>query len=176
MTATRGLPLSVDPSERLLVRFIKKCDMPTDNGCWVWNKKSIDKKYPYTWHNSRPVSAHRLSYALFVDDIPGGKLIMHHCDNPRCVNPEHLSLGSDSDNRIDCERKGRRTYKLKTHCPRGHELNEINTFFYHRFPGGPRKYKGCKICRVARVIKWKKERKLRDESKNRDSLLHVFER
>lgn len=51
--------------------------------------------------------AHRVAYVIAKGDIPDGAVVMHSCDNPRCVNPDHLSLGTQSDNLSDAARKGR---------------------------------------------------------------------
>lgn len=51
--------------------------------------------------------AHRLAYRLFVGPIPRGMYVCHHCDNPRCINPAHLFVGTAADNHLDCETKGR---------------------------------------------------------------------
>ena len=51
--------------------------------------------------------AHRLSYTIFVGDIPDGMLVLHSCDNPACINPEHLFLGTQSDNIMDALKKKR---------------------------------------------------------------------
>lgn len=78
------------------------------NGCWDWNGTPMQIwGYGRIKINGRPHKAHRLSYQLFVGDIPDGMLVCHKCDRPICVNPDHLFLGTDLDNQRDCCRKGR---------------------------------------------------------------------
>jgi len=78
--------------------------------CWVWNGPRSDKGYG-TWHFSNNsyvlVSTHRFIWTAVNGEIPEELLVLHRCDNPPCVNPEHLFLGSYSDNTQDCIRKGR---------------------------------------------------------------------
>jgi hypothetical protein len=81
----------------------------TDN-CWIWTGGTV-RGYGLatnTIDNSKKqIYAHRLSWCLFNGGILGGMLVLHKCDNPSCVNPEHLFLGSHKDNAIDRESKGR---------------------------------------------------------------------
>ena len=76
------------------------------SGCWLWIGNS-NGRYGQIRTDNKNVSAHRLSWQLFKGDIPLGKQVLHRCDTPSCVNPEHLFLGTPSDNTRDSMKKGR---------------------------------------------------------------------
>ena len=77
------------------------------DGCWVWTSQK-DNGYGRIWANGRPRWAHRVAYQLYVGEIPDGLCVCHHCDNPSCVNPAHMFLGTKADNTHDCMSKGRK--------------------------------------------------------------------
>lgn len=77
--------------------------------CWLW-KGSVNRKgygQISTKRGSRPLQTHRLSYELHVGPIPEGKMVLHKCDNPRCVRPDHLFLGTAKENTADMMQKER---------------------------------------------------------------------
>jgi hypothetical protein len=92
-------------------RFWKHVEKRGEDECWIWVGSSKNKKSGYGsfWDNEtkRSLLAHRVSYLLFVGLIPQGKLVMHSCDNQKCVNPKHLSLGTHKLNGEDKAIKGR---------------------------------------------------------------------
>lgn len=75
--------------------------------CWHWIGKTNGLGYGRMSYKGKSSVAHRLSYEAFVGKIPTGLFVLHKCDNRLCINPDHLFLGTYSDNRIDCLKKGR---------------------------------------------------------------------
>lgn len=77
--------------------------------CWEWAGGTLSKDgYGRMKIDGRHVMVHRVSYEMFVEKIPDGKLVLHKCDNPPCANPAHLFLGTNRENALDCLAKGRR--------------------------------------------------------------------
>jgi len=91
--------------ERFLTFINKK-----ENGCWEWNRYLDKDGYGQFKPNkkSNPKRAHRFSYELYVGKIPKGLFVCHKCDNPSCVNPEHLFIGTNKDNVRDMILKNRK--------------------------------------------------------------------
>ena len=77
----------------------------TEN-CWLW-KAGVIGDYGTFMFRGKPHRAHRVSWILAHGDIPEGLDVLHKCDTPKCVNPDHLFLGTQTDNTRDCESKGR---------------------------------------------------------------------
>lgn len=77
-----------------------------DNDCWLWTG-SKRGAYGKIKNSRKSLLSHRVSYELHFGVIPNGMLVCHRCDIPGCVNPNHLFLGTQSDNLKDCRDKGR---------------------------------------------------------------------
>ena len=83
------------------------------NGCIEWNRALKDDGYGITQHGGKLFRVHRLMFELCYGEQPCSVVVMHKCDNRKCINRYHLSVGSQSDNIADCYRKGRFGTKLK---------------------------------------------------------------
>lgn len=95
---------------------------PTE-GCWEW----VGCKYHHGYGQYGREYAHRVMWEWKHGEPPAmGLLVLHSCDNPSCVNPDHLYLGDQKKNMSDCAARGRIHYARKTHCPKGHPYSGDN--------------------------------------------------
>jgi len=86
--------------------------------CWLWDGVTHKPRSECWWRmygsfpiNGEGFAAHRVAWAIMNGDIPEGMIVMHKCDVTRCVNPDHLSVGTQRENTIDAYKKGRYKYK-----------------------------------------------------------------
>jgi len=103
-------------------RFFAKVDKEHASGCWLWTAGTSSDGYGRFSENCRGVNAHRWSWQFHFGRIPNGLLVLHSCDVPRCVNPEHLFLGTPADNCHDMVDKGRHCTQTGTqNCNTGED-------------------------------------------------------
>jgi hypothetical protein len=88
-------------------RFLSHTNKNGENGCWNWTGALYQNGYGVFTYRYRAVKVHRYSYRLYRGQIPEGLEVCHTCDNKKCVNPEHLFLGTQQDNMTDMVNKGR---------------------------------------------------------------------
>lgn len=88
-------------------RFMQYVDKSGPGGCWVWTGAKNPIGYGRFNANRRTRQAHRFSYEIHKGQIPAGLHACHKCDNPSCVNPDHLWLGTPGDNARDRDAKDR---------------------------------------------------------------------
>ena len=93
--------------EQLIASFNSMTDKLASSGCWEWIGHIRPNGYGGAKLHGKSIGAHRLSWILFVGEIPYGMEVMHKCDNRKCANPEHLSIGTHQENVSDCIRKSR---------------------------------------------------------------------
>lgn len=90
------------PKDRFL-KYVTKTD-----GCWLWTGAALPRGYGRFHYLGKPRYAHRVALAIFGAAYPADDVVVRHsCDNPRCVNPDHLSVGSQTDNMRDASARGR---------------------------------------------------------------------
>ena len=142
-------PIIVTPEfvARFEAKVVRDDCMP--DGCHIWTGSLSVKGYGCTSVNGKSVRAHRVSYTVYNGEIPNGLIVCHRCDNPPCVNPAHLFLGTYLDNEQDKLSKGRNYQKNKTHCKHGHPYSGDNLYVK---PNGDRE---CRTCIQANSLRRK---------------------
>jgi len=135
---TRGRP------QNTIEDFFDKINK-TDT-CWLWNSYVDKDGYGKFRFNKKDHRAHRFSYILYKGIIPKDLCICHFCDQPACVNPNHLWVGTKKENNQDRALKNRSNNqnKSKTSCPQGHKYDEQNTLTRTKKNG--RLERRCRVC------------------------------
>jgi hypothetical protein len=101
------------------IKFTNPFTVPKDwyninsKGCWIWSGYTHYKGCGYLTYSQRVWRAPRFIWTMINGDIPKGKYVLHSCDNPSCVNPDHLRIGTQSENLAEAVAKGRREVPIR---------------------------------------------------------------
>lgn len=102
-----GEPLALYREEINAERFWARVAIAGPDDCWHWRGSRKTTGYGHFQVCRKPRRTHRVAFALEYGAVPYDAYVLHHCDQPSCVNPYHLWLGTQSDNIRDCQQKGR---------------------------------------------------------------------
>ncbi len=124
--------VALKTSEGVLAKMLSLIVKEPESGCWLWQGRHDQNGYGQISFNYAKWRVHRLLYTLLREPIPDSLFLCHKCDNPPCVNPGHLFIGTQQDNMQDALAKGRMVINRagqsgKTHCKYGHPFNTVNT-------------------------------------------------
>lgn len=143
----------------IIDRFTDKIEI---SSCWLWTSTLQKHGYGYFKDNNINVLAHRWSYEYFIFDIPVGLQVLHKCDVRKCVNPNHLFLGTNLDNVQDKVKKGRQSRLLGEANGRAvlnkQQVNQIITLY------SSRKYSQVQLAKMYNISKTQIGRIVRRET------------
>lgn len=152
----RYKPVGIETACSIKCKLLSKIEKK-DNGCWIW-KGCRGGNYGKLTQDRKIIGAHRASYLAFKGPIEKGKVICHSCDDPFCINPDHLWIGTQKENMQDAKKKGRtlRGEKNHRHNLTDEQVKEIRKlkdmgFTYNRL----RKIFNCSVPHLFNIIKKK---------------------
>ena len=150
--------LKIHPDMEGLSSMVKSIESRTfhepNTGCWLYTGDSVKGGYGRVQYFGKKYLTHRVVYVANKGEIPYGKTIDHICNQPCCVNPQHLKAVTHKENTLRGSSPSSKN-AVKTHCPKDHEYTEENTF---RYKDGRRE---CRKCIKERNDKYYAEKRAR---------------
>ena len=128
------LPLTTNKAKEIEHRFWPKVKRGEPEECWLWIAKARLREYGSFMAWKRPQYAHRIAYALVRGDLRLGDYVLHECDTPLCCNPDHLFLGTHTDNMRDKVAKGRGNF-ARGSASGGAKIDEATALAIFNDPG-----------------------------------------
>ena len=104
--------------KQIRAAFFEKVSPEPNSGCWLWTGAADTRGYGKIGIHGRTRAAHRVAYEWLVGTVPDGLFLLHRCDTPACVNPDHLRPGTQADNIHDMHAKGRAALGEALNCTR----------------------------------------------------------
>lgn len=111
----------------LLERLLASTIPEPNTGCALWLGHVNERGYGQTHVQGKVMKAHRAAWIAVNGPLAEGLCVLHRCDQPSCVRPDHLFVGTQAENVHDCIAKGRRMSDRTTHCPNGHPYGAEKT-------------------------------------------------
>lgn len=103
-------------SEKVLSRFWEKVNKKGESECWNWLSAKNISEYGQIEYNGNTIPSHRISWMIHNGEIPKDLYVLHRCNNPKCVNPKHLYIGTQNDNMKQMVNDGRSCYGERHWC------------------------------------------------------------
>lgn len=159
-TPNGGFRIPDSAYDDLWIARVQRRVVISETGCWLWQGCITPTwRYAQAGYRGKVIHVHRQMYSVVHKlQLTREQYVCHTCDVRHCVNPDHLWLGSNSDNQKDSGQKQRHYESRRNHCEHGHEYTPENTLMTHCRPGQVSRQ--CKTCaRIRQRIKngWPRE-------------------
>lgn len=162
------MPVRIEMSDAELVRYRSKLSPPNERGCILWRGTMSGIGYGQFWLRRKAVLAHRVAVWISGRETAKGMHVDHLCRTPACVNPDHLEVVTPRENHLRGVGIGALNV-IKTHCPKGHPLEDGNLDRYALKSGR----RACQTCmrQRCREYHWKnRERRIAQMKAYKQSL------
>jgi hypothetical protein len=145
----------VRPKSSPWPRFFQKVTV-APSGCWEWQAHRTGEGYgQFDWEGISTRFAHRIAYTVLVGPIPYGLTLDHLCENPPCVNPQHLKPCTIGENVLRSAVSPTAVNARRTYCKRGHPLSGDNLYVRPKNRWLPNGARACKTCNAMHVENFK---------------------